>query len=118
MSLFQTNLPEDDNGEVELTQWFKVNVTSIRQYKAKKYITALVGVGIDSVKRLLRAADDSNDKRIKSIMIEDDLNDLKSAIAGMTKKTDNLSNPNTVSRSHYIVFHYFPTSVGSAIFRD
>ena len=87
-------MPGDDNGEAELTQWFQANVTSIREYRAKTYASKLADAGIDTVVRLLRVANDSNDRRIESIILnEDDFVDLKSVVASMTKETERLSSP-------------------------
>ena len=69
-------------------------MSSIRAIKANTYVTALVGVHIDTVERLLRVANDSNDTRIKSIIsIEDDFHDFMSKVASMTKDTQYLPSP-------------------------
>ena len=102
-------MPGDDNGEAELTQWFKANVTSIRENREKTYASKLSDAGIDTVVRLLRVANDSNDRRIESIILnEDDFVDFKSVVASMTK--EHLSSPGikVISYVHVsIFFHNF-----------
>ena len=102
-------MPGDDNGEAELTQWFKANVTSIREYRAKTYASKLADAGIDTVVRLLSVANDSNDRTIASIISNNfELVDFKSVVAAMTK--DHLSSPGikVISYVHAsIFFHNF-----------
>jgi hypothetical protein len=103
-------LPGDDNGEAELTQWLKANVTSIRDNRAKTYASKLADAGIDSVVRLLSVANDSNDRTIESIISNNfDLVDFKSVVASMTKA--HLSSPGIkVTSTTYMSPSSFTTS--------
>jgi len=87
---FQGKSPDDDNGEAELFQWFQDNVKSIRPTNARKYVAALVDdeIGIDSVVRLLEAANNPMDKNIESIISNKrDFVDFKAVVASMIKET-------------------------------
>jgi len=86
----------DAHDEAELLQWFEVNVKSIKPKNARKYVAAFqdAAVGIDSVARLLQAANDPLDKHIEStISNKRDLVDFRAIVAAMTKDNENLSIP-------------------------
>jgi hypothetical protein len=87
--LVQVDSPKcDDDEEAELLQWFQKHVKLIKPKNAKKYVTSLVGMGIDSVHRLLRAANDPKDEYVKAaISSKMDLDDFNAAVASMTKES-------------------------------
>ena len=87
---FKGKSPDDDIGEAENFQWFQDNVKSIKPTNARKYVEALVDdeIGIDSVVRLLEAANNPMDKNIESIISSKrDFVDFKAVVASMTKET-------------------------------
>ena len=105
---------------MELTQWFKINVPSIRQVKVENYVKRLVDdEGIDSVVRLLRVANDPFDKKIESIISSKfDLDDFRASVATLTKDNEkvcydryrHLKSVSLVSTVHHVVhlsvFHF------------
>ena len=94
-NLLQGNMFDEDD-EAELLQWFEVNVKSIKTKNARKYVAAFQDdvVGIDSVARLLQAANDPLDKHIEStISNKRDLADFRAVVAALTKGNENLSIP-------------------------
>lgn len=84
----------DDDDEAELVQWFKDNVKSIKLKKVTNYVTKLVGVGIDSVSRLLQVANDPSDEYIKSVIKNPfDFEDFNKAVSILKDIGSHATNP-------------------------